>query len=116
MKERLLRFTTEDASRLEALNGLVTNAIYTAEHSPAGSTEAKDAFLAVSQLEEKIALLTAPNELEGEIARVGAVRAAINADSALRAMCLADLYLKHALDPTIAQKLRELALRAQQLT
>lgn len=114
MKERLLPRESDDVKLRDILYPRVTDAILAAERLPVGAPETRAAFLAVSALEEKIALVTLANDVEGEIARCGAVAAALSADAPLRAVRLTDLYLKHALDPSVAQKLGALALRAKQ--
>lgn len=112
MKERLLAFLAGDAELIDTLYRLVTNAITSAEGLPAGSAAAREAFLVVSELEEKIALVIPARDPEGELARAGAVSAAISANAPLRAAYLAELYLKYAIDPVAAQTLRDLRLRA----
>jgi hypothetical protein len=91
------------------LNRRVTNAIVRAESLPAGSREAWEAFHEVSALEESIATITPPDDLEGEIARLGAVTAALSAGEPLRALQLAERFLAENLAPEIAEKLRQLA-------
>ena len=68
---------------LDALNRRVTNAIIRAESLPPGSRDAWEAFHDVSALEESIATLLPPDDLEGEIARLGAVTAALSAGSSV---------------------------------
>jgi pyruvate-formate lyase-activating enzyme len=93
---------------LDELNRLVTNAIVRAESLPAGSRDAWEAFREVSALEESIATLVPPDDLEGEIARLGAVTAALSAGEPLRALQLAERFLAERLAPEIAEKLHEL--------
>jgi hypothetical protein len=93
---------------LDELNRRVTNAIIQAESLPAGSREAREAFHHVSTLEESIAALLPPDDLEGEIARLGAVTAALSARDPLRALQLAEQFLAEALAPEVAEKLRGL--------
>jgi hypothetical protein len=88
---------------LEELNRRVTNAIVWAESLPAGSRDAWEAFHEVSELEESIAKLVPPDDLEGEIARLGAVTAALSAGEHLRALQLAERYLAENLAPEIAE-------------
>jgi hypothetical protein len=85
--------------RLRDLNNSVTEAILRAERLPAGTWEAESAFLEVAELEEAIADLTSAEDLEGEIARLGAVRAALTARNVLRAALLAERYTHHGLAP-----------------
>jgi hypothetical protein len=97
---------------LDELNRRVTNAIVRAEGLPAGSREAWEAFRDVSALEESIATLVPPDDLEGEIARLGAVTAALSAGEPLRALQLAERFLAENLAPEIAGKLRQLVEEA----
>lgn len=97
---------------LDELNRQVTNAIVRAESLPAGSREAWEAFHEVSALEEAIAALVPCDDLEGEIARLGAVTAALSAGEPLRALQLAERYLAESLVSEIAEKLRELVNEA----
>jgi len=70
---------------LDEFNHRVTNAIVRAESLPAGSRDAWEAFHNVSVLEESIATLVPLADLEGEIARLGVVTAALSAGEPLRA-------------------------------
>jgi hypothetical protein len=97
---------------LDELNRRVTSAIIQAESLPAGSREAWEAFHHVSALEESIAALLPPDDLEGEIARLGAVTAALSAGDPLRALRLAEQFLAEALAPEVAEKLRGLVKEA----
>ena len=97
---------------IDDLNRRVTNAIVRAENLPAGSREAWEAFHEVSALEESIATITAPDDLEGEIARLGAVTAALSAGEPLRALQLAERFLAENLSPEIAAKLHQLTTEA----
>jgi len=97
---------------LAELNRHVTNAIIRAESLPAGSRDAWEAFHEVSALEESIAALVPPDDIEGEIARLGAVTAALSAGEPLRALQLAERFLAESLAPEIAGKLRQLAKEA----
>lgn len=97
---------------IDDLNHRVTNAIVRAEGLPAGSRDAWEAFHEVSALEESIATITPPDDLEGEIARLGAVTAALSAGEPLRALQLAERFLAENLAREIAEKLRQLAKEA----
>jgi hypothetical protein len=97
---------------LDELNRRVTNAIVRAESLPAGSQEAWEAFREVSALEESIATLVPSEDMEGEIARLGAVTAALSAGEPLRALLLAERFLAESLAPAIAEKLRQLVQEA----
>ncbi|MBK9264457.1 MAG: hypothetical protein IPM54_32235 [Polyangiaceae bacterium] len=96
---------------LNELNVRVTEAILRAERLAAGSDEAREAFREVGRIEESIADLTSAHDLEGEIARLGAVTAALSAADPLRALWLVDLYLAEGVSPEAAAKLD--ALRAE---
>ena len=98
---------------LDELNRRVTNAIVRAESLPAGSRDAWKAFHDVSALEEAIAALVPPDDLEGEIARLGAVTAALRAGEPLRALQLAERFLSEGLAPEIAEKLRQFVTEAE---
>jgi hypothetical protein len=97
---------------LDELNRRVTNAIVRAESLPAGSRDAWEAFHDVSALEESIAATVPPDDIEGEIARLGAVTAALSAGEPLRALQLAERFLSESLAPEIAEKLRQLVTEA----
>jgi hypothetical protein len=98
---------------LDELNRRVTNAIVRAESLPAGSRDAWEAFHEVSTLEESIATLVPPDDLEGEIARLGAVTAALSAGEPLRALQLAARFLAERLTPEVAEQLRRLVKEAE---
>jgi hypothetical protein len=97
---------------LDELNRRVTNAIVRAESLPAGSRDAWEAFHDVSALEESIAMLVPPDDLEGEIARLGAVTAALSAGEPLRALQLAERFLAESPAPEIGEKLHQLVKEA----
>jgi len=91
---------------LAELNLRVTDAITHAESLPKDSPESWTAFREVSLLEEQIARLTPSDDLEGEIARLGAVAAALSANEPLRAVRLGETYLAEALADDIKSKLK----------
>jgi pyruvate-formate lyase-activating enzyme len=97
---------------LDELNRRLTNAIIRAESLPAGSRDAWEAFHEVSALEESIATLVPPDDIEGEIARLGAVAAALSAGEPLCALQLAERFLAESLAPEVAEKLRRLVKEA----
>lgn len=97
---------------LDDLNHRVTNAIVRAERLPAGFRDAWEAFHEVIALEESIATLLPPDDIEGEIARLGAVTAALSAGEPLRALQLAARFLAENLAPEVAEKLRRLVKEA----
>lgn len=93
---------------LDELNGLVTAAILHAERIRPGTPEARSAFRHVSVLEHSIAKITPPQSLEGEIARCGAVTAALSAGRSLRVFELVKRYQAEDIRPEIRIKLDEL--------
>lgn len=90
---------------LAELNRRVTDAITIAEGLPKGSPESWTAFREVSLIEEIIARLTPADDVEGEIARLGAVAAALSANEPLRAVQLGETYLAEGLADDIKSKL-----------
>ncbi|MGK3991983.1 hypothetical protein [Sorangium sp. So ce1024] len=97
---------------LDELNVRVTEAILRAERLPGGSDQAQAAFREVGRIEESIADLTPAQDLEGEIARMGAVTAALSAAEPLRALWLVDRYLAEGLSPEATAKLEALRVEA----
>ncbi len=97
---------------LDDLNTRVTEAILRAEGLQAGSVEAKRAFREVGHLEESIARLMPADELEGQIARRGAVNAALGAEEALHALNLLARYLAEDISPEAATSLEALRSKA----
>ena len=79
---------------LAELNRRVTSAIFRAERLAPGTLEAQEALSEVSLLEEEIATQRGPSDVEGALAREGAVRAALNAGECLRALSLASRFLE----------------------
>lgn len=98
---------------LAELSRAVTDAIVRAEALKPGSWEAESAFREVSELEEAIAATIGTRDVEGEIARVGAVSAALSAREALRAVQLADRYLHDDLSDGARAKLEELRTQVE---
>lgn len=98
---------------IETLYPLVTEAIRRAEvyeelHAPG----MRDAWRDVSRLEEEIAKVLPYNDLEGEVARRGAITAAISGAAFRRAIDLADRFmLECGTDSSLSRDLQ--ALRAQ---
>jgi hypothetical protein len=97
---------------LDDLNNSVTNAILRAEALPAGSWAAQRAFREVADLEEEIAAIVGGHTVEGEIARLGAIAAALSAGEPLRAIQLADRFLADTLSDSARAKLDELVREA----
>ncbi len=95
------------------LNESVTTAILRAEALPAGSWEAQRAFREVADLEEEIATIFGARVVEGEIARLGAVAAALSAGEPLRAIQLAVRYQADELSEGAQRKLEELLKEAE---
>jgi hypothetical protein len=93
---------------LDDLNKGVTAAILRAEALPPGSWEAQAAFRDVAELEEAIAAVVGARVADGEIARLGAVTAALSADEPLRAIQLATRYLADGLTAGARAKLETL--------
>lgn len=98
---------------LGELNAKVTAAILRAEALRSGTLESQSAFREVSALEESIAALTSAKDVEGEIARLGAVAAALSAGESLRALQLARRYTADDLSAKIRAKLDELVKEAE---
>lgn len=93
---------------IDKLNHQVTAAILRAESFPDGSRDGRAAFRDVAALEEAIAVQTAPDDIEGEIARVGAVTASLRAGEPLRAVALATRFLSEHVEEPIAERLKHL--------
>lgn len=102
---------TNEDPRLPELNQLVTVAILRAEHLPPG-VERERAFVIVGQLEEAIAEICPAGTTEGDIARRGAVTAALSSGEPLKALLLATKYLKEPTKVAGMEMLRAEALRA----
>jgi hypothetical protein len=96
---------------LDDLYPRVTEAILRAERLPPGSDAAQRAFREVGVVEESIASLVPADDLEGEIARRGAVMAALSAADPLRALSLLDRFLAEDISPEAAASLE--ALRSE---
>ena len=97
---------------LDDLNRAVTEAILRAEHLLPGSWEAQAAFREVSEIEEAIAAIVGAKDVEGEIARLGAVSAALSAGEPLRAAQLAECYSRDDLSDGCGTKVDELRKQA----
>jgi hypothetical protein len=93
---------------LDQLNRSVTGAILRAEALPTGSWEAESAFREVADLEEEIAAIDGARTAAGEIARLGAVTAALSAGEPLRALQLGERYRSDGLSDGSRAKLAEL--------
>ena len=105
----------------EALNALVTSAIWRAQQLEAqGIGSASQAWDEVSSVEEELAKTFPISQGEGRIARRGAVRAALKAGNYTRAQELSDSYanekgatkaLKAALKEMLAEDAKEMESR-----
>jgi len=85
------------AVKTDALNSLVSGAIWRAEQlQEGGLASAAQAWAEVSELEEKLAASLPPSGSESRIARRGAVRAALKAGDFARAQALAEVFGKGA--------------------
>ncbi len=95
---------------IEALNALVTGAIWRAEQLEEKNVPAvAQAWLQVSVLEERLAQAIQASEGEGRIARRGAVRAALKANDYDRARLLAERYgAEKGVSRTLKVALREM--------
>ncbi len=98
---------------LAELNRSVTSAILRAEALPAGSWKAQRAFREVADLEEEIATIVGARTAAGEIARLGAVTAALSAAEPLRALQLGERYLADGLSDGSRVKLAQLLGEAE---
>ena len=81
----------------------VTAAIGKAEALPQGSIEAQKAYRVVWRLEMVLAKLTKASTIEGEVARLGAVTAAVKAGEGPQAVELAQMFLE---DPLLREEIR----------
>lgn len=95
------------------LNTRVSEEIFFAERAAPGSPEAQEAYRRVSALEELIARLTPPTDVDGVVARVGAVAAALRAGDWLRATRLVEEFLVGAPED-VATELRMLEREAEE--
>jgi hypothetical protein len=91
--------------RMPGLNSAVTAAIFHAEDLRAKSWRE---FTEVSRLEEEIATICPAGTLEGDVARRGAITAALSANDPIRAHDLAVRYLGESIQtPGIVALLEE---------
>jgi hypothetical protein len=102
------------ATALNDLNERVTEAIFRAETAAPDSSEADYLYREVSELEERISELAPADTVEGVVARVGAVTAALDAHDWVRASRLAEAYLVGA--PTdLVEELKRLLAEADEV-
>jgi hypothetical protein len=99
---------------LNELNRSVTAAILRAEALPSGSWEAQRAFREVADLEEEIATIVGAHTVDGEIARLGAITAALSAGEPLRAIQLGERYPADALSDSARRTLEALLKEADE--
>jgi hypothetical protein len=93
----------------ESLNSLVTSAIWRAEQLEQRDMPTVQAWAEVSVLEEALAKRHPPSEVEGAIARRGAVRAALKAGDRERAGALVKKYSNERFaNGTLMKALREI--------
>lgn len=93
---------------LSKLNRLVTAAILAAEQTERGSEGERAAYRRVADLEEQIADTLPAGTIEGDIARRGAIRAAIMSGDRPRARGLFDHYLKEGMQPELVAALERM--------
>jgi hypothetical protein len=100
----------------DTLNTLVTDAVWRAQELDAlGIQPTSMAWREVSALEEQLAKAFPASELEGQIARRGAVRAALKAGDSARAQLLFDSYLTDPAAPSFLKaELQEILEEADQ--
>jgi hypothetical protein len=98
---------------LAELNRRVTSAIFDAEALAHGSWEAQCAFRTVSELEEEIATMAGAGTVEGDIARLGALTAALSAGEPLRALQLGERYGADSLSDGARARLAQLLAEAE---
>jgi hypothetical protein len=99
------------AHTLEELYGWVTNTIHCVENlRDQKSKAALNMYYYLSTLEEEIADLVPECEVEGKIARRGAVRAAVDSGDRMRAAVLAASFIATGSDVALAQELQELVM------
>lgn len=95
------------------LNEKVARAILEADCWPSGSLEEQSAFREISILEEAIAALTEPAEIDGELGRLGAVASALSSKDPLRALQLLRRYSEHGMTETAIAQLATFAAEAE---
>jgi len=77
-------------TNLDELNRAVTAAILEAEGLERRGEDAQQAYLKVAMVEADISAATTPDTLEGQLARLGAIRAALKAGEASVALALVE--------------------------
>lgn len=94
----------------DELNTLVTDAIWRAEElEDLGIHDTSQAWAEVSSIEEELAKAFPASDVQGKIARRGAVGAALKAGDPARAQALADAYLAEEATPeSLKAQLREI--------
>ncbi len=99
---------------LDTLNARVTIAIVLAEHAPPGTMEADTLWHRVSLIEEELASATSVADLEGLVARRGAVSAALRSGGWMRAHLLALRFTAEENAPAdLIDDLREMILKGE---
>jgi hypothetical protein len=97
---------------LAELNRSVTSAIIRAEAFQPETWDAQRAFREVADLEEEIATIMGARTAAGEIARLGAVTAALSAGEPLRALQMGARYVADGLSAGATAKLLQLLAEA----
>ena len=94
---------------VDTLNTLVSSAIWRAEQLEDLELDAAcSAWREVSELEEQLAKVKPADDVEGHIARCGAVRAAVKANDLARAEELADRFAEDGASRALRKELRDL--------
>lgn len=98
--------------QLIELNRQVTGAIEFVDRlTDKTSPGARQVYAKISRIEDEIAQLVPASEVEGAIARRGAVRAAMDAGDERRAIGLAVTYARDGASETLIRELQELLKR-----
>lgn len=98
---------------LDDLNEKVTTAILKAERFSTKRREGQRAWSVVAGLEDRIALVTTPDSVEGYYARRGAVRAALVSGDKARARAFYFAYLREGISEKLKQELRQMLKEAK---
>jgi len=101
-------------AELAELNSRVSEAIFLAGQTSSGTAEEREAYRLVSGIEEELARRLPSAVLEGSLARVGAVSAALRAGDWLRASRLAEEFLTDA-PADLADELKTLQKQADEV-
>ena len=99
-------------AKLDDLNARVTNAIFRAEDDDRSGRDSRDSWFLVSTVEAEIAAHMPASSVEGDIARIGAITAALSARAPRRAVELANAYLREDLSEEMRVEIDALAREA----